>query len=254
MELLRKPFQGLWNIVRFNWHFYLLSGVLVLIIFFGSRLLFPPYRIWGIVVCGIILLTSFISLFVSWLVYDVSGLYKLQWLHDMGAGEKSNIANIHAGFDETSTLLNQQYPGAQLLVFDFYDPAVHTELSIARARSAYPPFTGTQHIKTSAMPVPDNYFSQVFIILAAHEIRNREERTVFFKEIKRTLQEEGRVIVTEHLRDIPNFMAYNIGFFHFLSRQSWLATFQLAGLVVEKEKKITPFISTFILAKNGTAH
>ena len=33
MATLRKPFQGVWNIVRFNWHFYVLSlgGLLVLL-------------------------------------------------------------------------------------------------------------------------------------------------------------------------------------------------------------------------------
>ena len=64
---------------------------------------------------------------------------------------------------------------------------------------------------------------------------------------------KGQVIVTEHLRDTANFIAYNIGFLHFHSKETWLQTFRNAGFKVFQEIKITPFISTFILTKNGIA-
>ncbi len=67
------------------------------------------------------------------------------------------------------------------------------------------------------------------------------------------LAKTGKIIVTEHLQDRANFLAYNIGFFHFHSRTTWLNTFQSAGLNVADEIKVTPFITTFILDKNGTA-
>jgi hypothetical protein len=51
------------------------------------------------------------------------------------------------------------------------------------------------------------------------------------------------------LRDLPNFMAYNIGYFHFLSKASWLDTFEKTQLTLKTELKITPFISTFLLEK-----
>ena len=93
----------------------------------------------------------------------------------------------------------------------------------------------------------------VFVILAAHEIREEQERIQFFKELRRIVKSKGSIYITEHLRDIPNFLAYNIGFFHFYTRSTWLKTFQKAALNVEKEIKITPFISTFILSKNGSS-
>jgi hypothetical protein len=48
-------------------------------------------------------------------------------------------------------------------------------------------------------------------------------------------------------------MAYNFGFFHFHSKNTWLKTFHRSGLTITNEIKITPFITTFILDKNGTA-
>ena len=253
METMRKPLQGLWNVVRFNWHFYLLSALVVFTLLFISSFFGPAYYITAIIVCILIATTTIISLLVSWYVYDVSDLYRLQWLDALTPEAGSRIANINAGFDETSVLLKEKFSNAILSVFDFYDPLLHTEVSIKRARKAYPPFPGTKQITTAELQVADKYFDEIFLMLAAHEIRKEDERIAFFKEIKRSLKDEGHIIVTEHLRDSANFMAYNIGFFHFIAKQSWFATFKEAGLTVIEEKKITPFISTFILTKNGAA-
>jgi hypothetical protein len=32
MAQLRTPFQGVWNVIRFNWHFYFLSTALLLLL------------------------------------------------------------------------------------------------------------------------------------------------------------------------------------------------------------------------------
>jgi ubiquinone/menaquinone biosynthesis C-methylase UbiE len=99
----------------------------------------------------------------------------------------------------------------------------------------------------------DNSADKIFIIFAAHEIRNVQERIEFFKELRRVLKPTGEIIITEHLRDIPNFLAYNIGFLHFYSKPTWLHIFKLAELTLKNEQKITPFISTFTLTKYGVA-
>jgi ubiquinone/menaquinone biosynthesis C-methylase UbiE len=158
-----------------------------------------------------------------------------------------SIMNVNAGFDETSDLLVQKYPDASLRVLDFYDPDKHTEISIQRARNAYPPFPGTLSIETNKIPLKDQSVDAIFAILSAHEIRDKNERILFFQELNRTLKENGSIIVTEHLRDIPNFLAYTIGFFHFHSKRTWLKTFQAAGLKVNEEIKITSFLNVFVL-------
>lgn len=237
--MARMKFQGVTNIIRFNWHFYVIAFVAII------GLSSIPYSGWLIVLAAGSII---VSLTVSYYVYDLAGLYTLDWLDLLDT--PATIVNINAGFDETSILLSGKYPQAQLNVFDFYDPAKHTEVSIKRARKAYPPYPGTVNITTDN--VPSLNADMIFLIMAAHEIRNKEERHLFFNKLRECLHDEGKIIVLEHLRDIPNFMAYNIGYFHFYSKRTWKDTFAAAGLNIHRELKITPFLSAFILYKNGS--
>jgi SAM-dependent methyltransferase len=238
-----------WNIVRFNWHFYALSlgmvaGLLGLGAWLGGAWATAAQVVAGLAVAG-----TLTSLLVSYYVYDLAGLYALPWAGRAGVGQV--VANFNAGFDETSALLAAKLQPAELKVFDFYDPAKHTEVSIRRARRAYPAYPGTQSVGTGCLPLADASVDSVFAILSAHEIRDAPERVQFFREINRICKPGGQVFVTEHLRDLPNFMAYNFGFFHFHRRASWLQTFGAAGLHLAHELKQTPFISTFVLVKHG---
>ena len=250
MEKMRKPFQGVSNIVRFNWHFYVLSLAAILFILWVNKYL-ESYHFYTNILLFFIITPTLISLLVSYYVYDFSGLYKLHWLDETGIFPYKKMLNINAGFDETSVLLKEKYPNSELIVFDFYDPEKHTEVSIKRARNAYPPYPNTVTINTSKLPLQDDSIDIIFITFAAHEIRNDRERVDFFKEINRILTKNGDIVVTEHLRDLPNFLAYNIGFFHFMPKSSWYKTFENAALNISCEQKITPFISTFLLKKNG---
>lgn len=253
MERIRKPYQGITNIVRFNWHFYGISiGIISLILVINIVLITKVLLLINLLSLFVIV-TVITSLLVSFYIYDLSALYTFKWLDKVQIKQGQNIVNINAGFDEISKILQAKFPGTNLKVFDFYDPEKHTEISIKRARKAYPPFAGTQVISTSNVPLQDNYADNIYLILAAHEIRDESERIKFFRELNRVLNPKGKIIITEHLRDLPNFLAYNIGFFHFLSKASWYQTFAKADLKISKQIKITPFISTYILEKNGTA-
>lgn len=253
MEQLRKPLQGIGNIIRFNWHFYLLSAAMVVFLFLLKvglqESLFVYINSLAYLVTGV----TVISLMVSFYIYDLSALYKLSWVDDFRDSSEEQIINIHAGFDETSALLAHKYPQADLLVLDFYDPIQHTEVSIRRARKAYPPFLNTKQVSTTDFALKAKCADRIFIMFSAHEIRNGTGRIAFFREVQRVLKEKGQVVVTEHLRDVPNFLAYTIGFFHFFSGTSWKRTFEAANLKICKEQKITPFITSFILEKNGVS-
>ena len=248
MARLRKPFEGVWNVVRFNWHFYLLAGAFLLLILL-LVVFYEPLRLYSLILFFIVAGTILISLAVTYYVYDLSGLYDLSWLDDYQTEEPGRVVNFNAGFDETSALLEGKFKSAELVVFDFYDPSKHTEISIKRARRAYPPHPNTARIETSNVPLDAASADKVFAILSAHEIRDQKERDLFFSELRRILKPDGRIFVTEHLRDAVNFLAYNIGSFHFHSKAAWLENFRAAGLRVEREIKITPFLSTFILKK-----
>lgn len=251
MELARKPFQGVFNIIRFNWHFYLIALVTLFVLILLSPLF--PKPVENIVFIGVIM-TSFtiiISLLVSYNVYDISNLYQLKWLGDLN---NKKILNINAGFDETSKIIQEQSNNSTLTICDFYDPLKHTEVSIKRARKAYPPNPNTVSVQTSQFPFLDSTFDKTLAILSAHEIRDEKERIQFFKELNRITKKSGQIFVTEHLRDTYNFLAYTIGFLHFHSKGNWMKIFQQAKLTLKQEIKVTPFITVFILETNGNTH
>lgn len=248
METIRKPFQGVWNIIRFNRHFFIRALVFILALsylFFYVDIFARSFVFYALV---IVITSLFIPLAVSWYVYDFSGLYLLNWV---ALPPNPIIANINAGFDEITCLLKEKFNKAEIHIFDFYDPAKHTEVSIKRAREAYPPHPDTHLITTSKLPLDSESADVIFLFLAAHEIRDTNERIIFFSETRRILKPTGKIYVTEHLRDIPNFLAYNIGFFHFHSKSTWLETFSRSGLHVADTIKNNPFITTFTLTKNG---
>jgi len=253
-QIMRTPCQGVSNIVRFNWHFYVLAGALILASLVAGALLTTALFWLAFALAMAISVSIGVSLLVSFYVYDCSQLYRFLWLKDIGQLNQGAIANIHAGFDETSAFLKNYYAGCSLRVFDFYDPARHTEISIERARKAYAPFEGTIKITTDRLPLVDGSMDIIFNIFALHEVRNRIECIQFLKRQLASLDKEGRCVVVEHLRDVPNFLAYNIGFLHFLSEAEWIGNFSMAGLVIERQFKITSFITVFILKKNGNTH
>ena len=247
--MARRPFQGVIQIVRFNRHFYIAAAAALLAVVVLNRYMVHPFLFYINAAALLGMCLTMLSLLGSWYVYDLSGLYRLEWLELPGASG-SRMVNIHAGFDETSALLRRRYPGARLEVLDFYDPAKHTEISVRRARKAYSPFPGTQAVPASALPLGKNAAERIFVLFAAHEIRDEKERSAFFKELGRVLEQDGKIIVAEHLRDVPNALLYTIGSFHFYPESSWRRVFDAAGLEVLERKKVTPFITIFTLGKH----
>ena len=253
MAPLRTPLQGLWNVVRFNWHFYVIALAVGLLLASVAVAGPPAARPYALVLLALTLLPMLVSLAATAYVYDFAGLYRLDWL-PATLPPHASILTLSAGFDEISALLAHRYAPAHLLAIDFYDPARHTEVSIQRARQAYPAFPGTLAVDTrGTLPLPAGSIQLAVAFLAAHEIRDAAERAAFFRELKRVLASDGTLVVTEHLRDPANFLAYTIGFLHFHSRRTWLDTFQAAGLRVEREVKTTPLITTFFLRPDGHA-
>jgi SAM-dependent methyltransferase len=246
MDVNRRKFQGVLNILSFNRHFYII-GLGVLTILWICNMVFDwPAIVFGII--GIAFLYGLITpLLVSAWVYDFSGYYKFHWLKNNISESESiqQIVNINAGFDETSFIIKKLFPDADLKVFDFYNPQQHTEPAIVRARKVSLVYPNTKQITTGSIPVPDATVDLVFLLSAAHEIRSHEEKVLFLKECYRICKPNGKVIMVEHLRDFPNFLAFSIGFTHFFSRASWKNAFGRAGFTSFQETKFTPFMSVF---------
>lgn len=247
---LKQPLRGTVNIMRFNWPLYaLVFGLTITTI--AAAYVLPSLKYICLISGSFIFLSTLVSLLTSWYVYDYSPLYTLPWIQQFRNTYNEVIVNITAGFDETSETIKTTLPHQYFYIFDFYDPAKHTEASIKRARKLYPAPVDTQTIQTHSIPLRDNSADKVFIIFSAHEIREEAERIRFFKELKRILKPGGQIFLTEHLRNIPNFLAYNIGYLHFYPKSVWQYTIKKAGLLTIQQQKTTPFITTFTIIKNG---
>jgi len=246
MEQKRKQFQGVLNILSFNRHYYVF-GLTALLVLFISRILFhlPHIIFWPVTIA--ILYGLIMPLIVSAYVYDFSGYYNLDWLNKIidKSQKPSLIVNINAGFDETSFLIKDRFQQVDLKVFDFYNASQHTEPAIKRARNVSLVYPNTQQISSGNIPLKENSADIIFLLSAAHEIRSNEEKVLFLKECYRICKPCGQVIMVEHLRDIPNFLAFSVGFTHFFSRSTWKKAFNVSGFSSFQENKFTPFMSVF---------
>lgn len=244
MSIDRKPAEGVLNILRFNWPYFAWSGAGAFLLV-GLALAGPVWFARPAALALVILAFAIsIPLLVSFYLYDFSGLYRMTFLDDRAPAK---IVNLTAGFDEITPILRAKFPHAEILTCDFFDPKRHREPSIQRARSLFPPQPGTLSISTSHLPLPDEETDLVVGFLSLHEIRDEKERVRFLIEARRVLAPQGTIIVVEHLRDLPNLLAYSIGFLHFHSERTWRKAFAKAGLHLSREQKLTPFLSLYEL-------
>jgi len=250
MDAGRRRFEGLKNIIRFNYPFYVSAVVAIglaaaLLPFFDGL----PY---AIALSGICLaaLQMIASLAASAYAYDLSGFYRLDFLPRQ-LPEGARILNLSAGFDECSPIIAARFPGADLQAYDFFDAQRHTEPSIRRARKSYPPAAGIMLMKTGRLPEATASADLICVILAAHEIRDQGERRAFFAELRRVLKPDGLLLVTEHLRDARNLLAYNVGALHFFPARRWLSDFKAASLAISRNAPVNPFIHCYSLTRDS---
>jgi SAM-dependent methyltransferase len=191
------------------------------------------------------------SLLVSHYVYDRSALYDFRWMLERLPSQPCTWLNIHCGLDQTSDLLLSVFPESEGQILDIFDPVEMTEPSIARARGGRAALLDTPIANFRCLPLPSRRCDAVFLIFAAHEIRKHSSRRDFFGEVARILSANGSVVMIEHLRDLPNFVAFGPGFLHFQSRREWLSAAASANLVATREFAVTPFVHVFLLVHKG---
>lgn len=180
------------------------------------------------------------SLLVTNYVYDRSEYSRWEWPRRLLAHPPRKVAVLHAGLDNVSEYLRRLWPDAEMQVVDFYDPATMTEPAIVRARG------GRRHGDDLDGLWPE--LDAAFIVLAAHELRAEHDRAVFFRKVADRLSRSGRLVLLEHLRDLPNTIAYGPGAMHFLPRQAYITAFRDAHLVLLEERAMTPFLRLFVLS------
>jgi ubiquinone/menaquinone biosynthesis C-methylase UbiE len=246
MEIKRRKFQGVLNILSFNRHFYVF-GLIALSLLIASYLAFnlPGLLFW--IIIAAFLYGLLMPLIVSAYVYDFSSYYHFKWLKNFNIEDSKSkqFLNINAGFDETSFIIKNIFPQSGLKVFDFYNAERHTEPAIIRARKVSMVYPDTRQISSDSIPLQDQSVDIIFLLSAVHEIRSHEEKVQFLKECHRVCKQNGKIIMVEHLRDFPNFLAFTVGFTHFFSKKAWERAFNNAGFSSFAETKFTRFMSIF---------
>ncbi len=247
MTSSRGQFDGVLQIVRYNWTFYL-AAVFVSALVVGLVLLIhPPTALAGLLLLGAIAAVFWLalSLAVSHYVYDRSDLYRWQWIRERVAASPRHVVNIHAGLDETSWALQEIYPTAEVTIFDIYDPAEMPEPSIARARREAQSLLASVSADFRRLPLQTASADLVTVIFVAHELRQAHSKEAFFRELSRVLQPGGRLLLVEHLRDAWNLAAFGPGAFHFFPRHEWLRVARAAGFELGDEISRTVFVRAF---------
>jgi len=237
-------------VIAFNWPWLAAAGVVAAAAFAAGAAAPPAWRTL-LVACGVgALVPVATSILASWWVYDRSDLYALPWLERLAPARLERVAAFHAGFDEAGPVLRARLPHALVATFDLFDPASHTEASIRRARASAAA-NGAIAADAARLPLADDALDLAVLFLSAHEIRAHGARVALFGELRRSVRPHGAIVVVEHLRDAANFAAYSLGFLHFLSRAEWRTTFRSAGLAIADERRLTPFVTTFVLGRGG---
>lgn len=248
MNKERGRFTGILQILRFNWPFYvaaiLIASVAWILLFLFLlpdflKILFQTFIFFS-------LFWTCSSLIVSYWVYDRSPLYQWNWILKYFPPSRQEMANIHAGFDESSEKLRLLFPEARWKILDIYRSTSSTG-SLERARNIQD--SSSEKIDPRALPFPEASFDGLFLIFAAHEIRETKVRLKFFEELHRVLKPQGKILLVEHLRDFANFLAFGPNFLHFFSRKEWLRCIESASFKMKQEFNITPFVNIFILEK-----
>jgi hypothetical protein len=247
----RGRLHGVMQIVRFNWPFYVIAPLVVVAAGVLAMRLSGATRVVMSIGAAAAAWWIIASLVVSYWVYDLSALRGWKWISQTLKSPPGSWLNLHATIDESTATLQSLFPDSAGRSLDFFDADVMTEPSIRRARRLAHDAQPSEPANFRCLPAGDASQDAAFMLLSAHELRRHEERVALLRDVHRVIAPGGRAIVAEHLRDLANFLAFGPGFVHFHSRRTWLRAFANAGLAVESNFRITPFIAVFVLRRSS---
>jgi len=237
--------SGAVRIFRYNWPKYAVTWCAAV-----AALCYAEHFGGWLLVLGALLALAWsaLSLAVSHYVYDRSALAGGKWLPALLPANTEAWATADAGLD-AEVALDAVMPGTCVARLDIYDGATVGARSVDRARAITPRAHAATRSSATALALGDGACDVVAVIFTAHEIHDAGVRERFFLEVKRTLRAGGRLLLVEHLRDAPNFLAFGPGFLHFQPRAEWLRLARAAELRVAAETRVTPWVMALALEK-----
>jgi SAM-dependent methyltransferase len=242
--------SGAVRIFLYNWPTYALTWTGAAAAFLvAARVEGAAFGLLALV-ASVALTWSALSLLVSHYVYDRSPLSGASWVRTLLPPQIEAWASIDAGLD-AEVALDGILPGTCLARIDVFGGESTTSGSIHRARAISPRAHTAVSASPGSLPLADASCDLVAVIFTAHEIRDTAERESFFREVSRALRTGGRMLLVEHLRDIPNFVAFGPGFLHFVGRAEWLRLANVANLSVAADARVTPWVMALTLEKTS---
>lgn len=235
------------RIAGYNWPLYVVAGCGIVAGLVAASWPGAPSAVRSLALLGIAAAVWFsCSSFLAfhWM-FDRSDLLSGRWLGAEVPTPPQRYVQINAGLEETTIPVHDVFPEASGTMLDIYGTASMTEPALSRARRQT---AGVAAVKArpDALPVGDAWCDLVLVMLVAHEIRDRGLRERFFHELRRIVSADGTVVLVEHLRDVAAALAFGPGVFHFLPYHEWIRLGRLAGLEVQRERRITPFVRVFL--------
>jgi hypothetical protein len=226
--------SGVGRVVRFNWPKYVAAfGALILLAALVASFDGLPRLLLILAILGLCY-GILGSLTATWWVYDHRSdqlLVELSRRHD----HKRAWVLVHAGFDESRGRLDNLL-GTPVATLDV-GPQMHLSRSLERAvglmgRPDRPAILG-----------PETNIATAIVLFGIHELRKPGEPEALLRQLGGSLASVGRVLIVEHLRDVPNTLVYGPAVLHFGSKKRWSDAVHNAGLKVASTTRVAGFIT-----------
>ncbi len=236
--MARSSIAGTATVVRFNWPKYVAVGALLAGVWVAAALGAPvvvSIALWFAAAAGCF--WTITSLIATWWIYDHRHVYD-HLTRDLG--DIGTWASINAGFDDATPTLARHIGSAPA---DVIELALPPRSSLRRARHTDERVGPAAAV--GALPLATGGLDTIFVTFAVHEVRDRTDQQDLFAELHRALRPGGRLVVTEHLRDLANVVVYGPGALHFQPPSVWCRRAAEAGFTIESDTTITPFVHRY---------
>ena len=241
--LRNRQYSGTISTLLYNWPIFGGALLFSLIALAASTLVETPWNwIFGIAGVGTLGLI-FNILIASFIVYDWGHKREYDRLAELGDLSKANVLiDITCGkLRGTRGLLSHLRQG-HYFVIDIYDAEKMTDPALRRAREMEPPLDTERRIyqrqgNYSNLPIPHNWADAVYCSFSLHELPNKADQHTIFAEFARILKPNGKLLIAEHGRDLPNFLAFGLGVLSFFSPTTWSNHMTETGFTIRHHER-----------------
>ena len=241
-------FDRAFSLARYNWPLYLtcILGAALGFTIWKTQLVPPSIRYLGFLGAVVAIWYAIASFVAFHVMFDRSDFLSGEWLTRCVEQPPKTCVQLSVCVEETTLPISKVFPTTDYIELDLFDESVMSEPAIARAKQ-YAGDSQSIAAKPDALPLSDNTSELTVVTLAAHEVGDASQREALFRELSRITAPRGRLIIAEHLRNLPAAMAFGPGLFHFYPRATWTTLAQKTELRIESEFDITPFFHVFVL-------